>query len=323
MSVINLKAPPHRHAGFSITELLVVIGIIVLLVGLLLVALGNVRDAAKGTATESTMNSFAAACDAFQLEHGFYPGVVPEQILAEDPQISGTENAMLHLMGGFVRRDDVSDDDWNNNYDAGEGWVQLDFAHSGPNSPYSIKVNTREIGDGPVVNGTPYQPYFTPKETEFGRTVGEQLNEPANVQIPDVLDAWGQPIIYLRQARGRGILVGQIDDKPQFLLESITPYSQSTSLGEKGQDQMLKSMLNVGDLGEQRLTLAQILEHGALEGTPRGAYMLLSAGPDAIFFAVSDGPGSNANPITDVTTVHAQGPRIIDEFDDVRVFGGG
>ena len=109
MQTSSLHSPQARrdsHRGFSMTELLVVIGVIAVLAGLLLAAMGGVRRRALGTQTESTMQQFARACDAFQLEHGFYPGVSPDEILAGatggkgTPVITGTENALLHMLGG-------------------------------------------------------------------------------------------------------------------------------------------------------------------------------------------------------------------------------
>ena len=86
------------------TELLVVIGVIAVLAGILLAALGGVRRKAMATTTVSTMTEFSKACDTFQLEHGRYPGVIPEDVLAatDVPPISGTENALLDLMGGAL-----------------------------------------------------------------------------------------------------------------------------------------------------------------------------------------------------------------------------
>ena len=89
-----------NRRGFTLIEIMVVIGIIALLVGILLPALSKVQERARMTQTLGLMQEFSKACDAFQQEFGRYPGLVPEEILANDPQISGTENAMLELMGG-------------------------------------------------------------------------------------------------------------------------------------------------------------------------------------------------------------------------------
>ena len=113
---------------------------------------------------------------------------------------------------------------------------------------------------------------------------------------------------------------------PQFLVGGITAYTNSTGLGELGQDQT-PSILNLFEPGEP---FAQIIRHPAfgvpnmpLQGTARGAYVLLSAGPDGIFFSSTDGPGTGGNPIDDLADFLDLGPTVIDEFDDVRIFGGG
>ena len=100
------------------TELVVVIGVIAVLAGILLAAMGGVRRKALATTTLSTMTEFSKACDAFQLEHGRYPGLIPENNLARGlpslspPNISGTENALLELMGGVRTESDPDHDDF-------------------------------------------------------------------------------------------------------------------------------------------------------------------------------------------------------------------
>ena len=211
----------------------------------------------------------------------------------------------------------------------GAGWEELVL--SGRNSDFRVKVNTAGIGKGPVIEDKPYAPYYTPKGSELGATSGEQVGEAVRsngsaIRLPELLDAWGQPIVYVRRARTRGPLTGPANSNPQFLLRSMAPYIKSTSLGELGKDQMALSCFNVGSADDQFTTFAQVLEHPSLPGQPLGAFMLLSAGRDGVYFSVEDGPGEGANPITSgniATNLHGQGPRIIDEFDDIRVFGGG
>ena len=207
------------------TELLVVIGIIDVLACILLGAMRGVRVRAKYTQTESTMQSFMAACDSFQMEHGRYPGVVPESAFANPggvggaPPISGTENALLDLMGGAIRGDDPR---YNDQEFSGRGWEEIIVNGSTPLG--QIKVNRQLIGEGPVINGQPYAPYFTPGTDEL--IVAEyKARDPE--RLPDLVDAWGQPIIYVRRARSTGPLVDDDGAPPQFLTISMMPYITS------------------------------------------------------------------------------------------------
>lgn len=317
--------------GFTITELLVAIGIIVLLIGILLPALAKALANAKRSQTSSTMQEFAKAIEAFQQEFGYYPGLVPEEILATDPRISSTENAILHLMGGAIGQDDpefatTTGSDWS-----------LVTIGSGAQT-FSFKFNRFDIGKGPRVSGKQFPPFFSPKEAEFSPIVGQVGGADGSgtplVDIPDVLDAWGQPILYFRSSREIGPLVGATG-AGRFNIVSNAPYLRSHGLADLGKSQEV-SLLNPesGVSPSVEATLAQFIRNpgfGAsdkpLDGTPRGKFALISAGPDGIFLSKFDGLGNTSTPIVNVVGTAAGqnkgGPASMDLWDDVRVFGGG
>lgn len=344
----------RQASGFSLTELLVVIAIIVLLVGLLLVALKHVRGKALRTQTESLMNAFASSCAAFQVENGYYPEMIPDDVLAKAglaPNaeiISSTENALLAMMGGARV---LSPNDTNpaspavieyNNFGTAPTAVVHEFTFAvGAGGGWKLKVDKTQIGQGPLINGKPRASYFTPGPNDL-RPVEGQVNEANGFPLPDLVDAWGQPILFVKKARDTGPLVADVNMTnalPQFTWAGTQNYLNSTGLGEMGKPQGTKTILGIGAASQKNNIAAVVLEHpssykapnvgdpGApLRGTARGAFMLLSAGPDGVFFAINDGPGSEATPLN-AQGVNNQivnvGPRVLDQFDDIRVFGGG
>jgi type II secretory pathway pseudopilin PulG len=318
------------------TELMVVVAVIAVLAGILLTAMGGVRRRAMSTQTESTMQEFAKACEAFQIEHNRYPGIIPEQVLASAPDvppISGTENALLELMGGAVRGDEP--DYAEPVYD---GWEEIDV-NSSASDLDKVKVDVNRIGEGPKIDGRLYAPYFTPSETTLQGTEGQVVEPIEPLRIPDLMDAWGQPIVYVRRARATGPLARDPNSPqlpPQFYTTSMTPYTTSEALGKFAKNQWTNSILNEAPVPEA--AFAQILRHpgfgstdqgveSAMSGTARGAFILFSAGPDGIYFSKHDGPGTPAVPVEDIvantTNPNFNTPRVVDEYDDLRVFGGG
>jgi hypothetical protein len=312
----------------------------VLLIGLLLPAIAAVSTAAKNSKTDSILTEFGKACEQFQLEHGFFPGLVPEQALAAAAaggaaEISSTENALLHLMGGYI----VSTDP---NYATTLGRVYDFTAFGGPEFKviYDAALPGRPsaMGRGPVINGKQYPPYYSPGNDEFAIARG-QVGEP-DFQIPDVLDAWGTPIIYLKRARTVGPIVPDSSGTaPQFLRDGANSYLISTGLGEilgnqlPGGGTVEYSMLNASGGGASQngnFTVADwnlmvILGHQGLMtdvsgdiyySQPRGEFAVISAGEDGIFFSQQEfDPTDTDNEIPS--------PAALDVFDDIVRMGGG
>jgi prepilin-type N-terminal cleavage/methylation domain-containing protein len=319
--------PPHRlprtRPAFTLTELLIVIALIALLVALLLAALNQVQKKSRETATLATMQAFSNACDTFQQEHGFYPGLVPEPILANDPKISGTENALLHLMGGGLRQEGSTTEEYDE-----FGGVEVTFDQPS-GQPYRIKINRERMGDGPTIGGKAFAPYFAPSEKDFAIVRGQEPFGSDDDELPDLVDAWGQPIIYLRRQRAIGPLtdIQGSSVRPQFDMASMTPYTQAPGpIGRLGVDQNPTSILNTA--GSPDALMYRLLEHPALPDQARGAYMLLSAGADGIYLSRVDGAGTPGTPVDDLvendaTWIEPYGHKTFEDYDDKLVFGGG
>ncbi|MFM8699665.1 MAG: prepilin-type N-terminal cleavage/methylation domain-containing protein, partial [Phycisphaerales bacterium] len=182
--------------GFTLVELLVVIGIIGLLIGLLLPALGKVIARSKSTATQGTMQEFAKACDAYFQEFGEYPSAVPDEVLyagldgdSQLPRFTAAENALLALMGGSRI---PTDPDYAN-----FGGVDYNFPAVNTIPAFQIRVNVAKMGEGPFKNGRKYEAFYAPKGREFAKAAGQMSSNDALPEtagaglVPDLVDAWG------------------------------------------------------------------------------------------------------------------------------------
>jgi hypothetical protein len=259
------------------------------------------------------------------------------------------ENALLALMGGSRIETDAD-------Y-ASFGGTELVFAATTTTPAFKIKIDSTKMGEGPFKNGKKYDAFYAPKGREFGKAAGQlnsatgQPEDAGTGLVPDLIDAWGAPIAFIKQQRSIGPLVKRTSNPGQFERTGMLAYVGSTQMGDSSADQTdatKGSVLNTSAAGgktdsEARdLTLGQLIRHPGLNaqsstgsgsvsdtdriwaGTPRGKYFLFSAGPDGIFFSRAQATTSTGSAMTDIVSSanNSAGPQVIERYDDVVVSGG-
>jgi prepilin-type N-terminal cleavage/methylation domain-containing protein len=205
-----------RRRGFTLMELLIVIGIIVVLAGLLFPVISGVRKAAHAASTASQLTGIRMAIESYYQDHHAYPGPLAQQQVcggqaarinytdaAGNPRvaplrlaelggaananqlITGAENLVLGLMGG-LRFNIQTGEFWFHKDDLGKGAVSLN-----PATPKRHKV------------------YLSPRPDEIS-AAGAYFKDTAERQgtdtwIPEFIDQFESeplPILYLRANQG-------------------------------------------------------------------------------------------------------------------------
>lgn len=274
-----------NHRGFTLTELLVVVGIIIILMGLLIPALGAARRAARKAGTESTMTGVISAVQQFRTDNNRLPGYVSQQALSESarPGFTTMENALLDLGGGVDPETPV---------DPAKGVIEMEVQ-----SGDQFIVNTRLIGstEGPgYLTGvtTSLQAVDQSKQDFGGSTGAPQMDEEL---MPDVVDGWGNPIaLWIKdEFAGSTEDFAEIDwgngaSPAQFYYSCNSGYYRTTRQAES-------SLLNTRGLRDANvlLTMEALLGHPSFPkdvnvdpiepALPRGDFILHSAGSDELY----------------------------------------
>ena len=206
--------------GFTLTELLVVIGIIAVLLAALLPVVSSVRTSAQATDTAALVRALDAAVRTYHLDFVEYPGVFPESMLGpgEKPEpaveivsadaqfvgngteledVTGTENLVLSLLGGLKPDGDVVVFDHAR---VGRGALDLAAGQGEVHRPYV------DLGNDDLslhVAGGYDSSYAGLSATDEGKTTGRFVDESGaarDSEVPEFVDRFTNPlpILYLR-----------------------------------------------------------------------------------------------------------------------------
>jgi len=89
------------RGGFTLIELIVVVGIIVLLMALVIPALGHARTSAKVAAVKAQMEGIARACEQYHTDFNAYPGTVDDRAIDGTVAYTAAQNLYLGLTTRF------------------------------------------------------------------------------------------------------------------------------------------------------------------------------------------------------------------------------
>lgn len=207
------RATTNQRA-FSITELLIVIAIIALLVAILFPALAGVRVRARELETTRLINDILTAAQTFRTDTGRLPGYFTADEMGADANggssavatdgagLSAMENVLLDLAGTEAIWSEADNPDQT-------VWL--------PTSPYQNVGDTGEIFVNPDLIGAgegdylrlsskffAAQPNSSPTEAaQQGDVARGQVGAEGERQIPDVVDAFGTPLLVWSADTGR------------------------------------------------------------------------------------------------------------------------
>lgn len=231
----NLRS---RRAGFTLLELLVVVGIIVILIGILIPVIAKVRKSAYATSTQSRISVIAQAIQQYQQQFGgALPGPIPEAVLNSQPSVNSvalttdptvaspltsgaavavtsSQNLVLGLLGGLKYNITA------NTFTYNPAWIG-----AGPQalSTTTAKQYTASMQFDPSTLNSGLISYLAANNA--GSTAPEQI-------IPEFVDAYPDPmpILYMRASVGQTYEVeynnslGTTARSAQYNLFNLDPY---------------------------------------------------------------------------------------------------
>lgn len=309
---------PRRIAagGFSLVELLVVIGIIVLLIGLALVALAVGRTKAEQARMASDLQAIAVALDAYKADFGDYPRIMespPAGVFPVTPHkfslpltplnpidlanaqcISGAELLCWALVGPYEATPTADFTSAMANAAANPKFPISAFGFP----PSNIQPGDAAAGPGFRLNasgrGQVYASYLNIERFKIGRQTGYE-------RYLAILDSQKMPILYFpMNPRPAGAGWTAIADRSTAatydLRDNEAPFLRSTDVSSAAP---LNRMLVM--LGDRNLN--GVIDVGGEIPLPTLPYLLWSAGPDGLYGPTNPGDSSEVNNCDDVTNI--------------------
>lgn len=299
----------NRRSAFTLVELLVAIGIIIVLVSILVPVVTRVRLASQNAATQALVQKISGAVQAYYNDFQAYPGAIPNIAFANNSAGSGTyfssspganytqsEDLVLALLGGS--------------------------SASAPPPPIKISYNQNYIGRGPVtynhLNPEQKKPYLDKIADELSPIAPNGVYVPLNSTLlednaisyaadslaPEFMDRFNasRPILYVRGNPGANaanpVYNGRTSGWQKLISYDcgvIQPYVKgpSTTGGAPPYDFPLPNSttswgFSGANLDPASVPVRNMFADSAGRARGNGTYLLISAGTDRQFGTLDD-----------------------------------
>ncbi|MBX3386319.1 MAG: prepilin-type N-terminal cleavage/methylation domain-containing protein [Phycisphaeraceae bacterium] len=328
--------------GFSLIEMMVVLGILVVVLAIVLPALNAARTAARKSATQSLMNGLQTASSQFTLSERRVPGYFGMQSMADNANttrgFTTMDNIILDLAGGFTQAARNAPGDA-----CSLGTNPNAVIEVGPTTTDTVRVSLSAIGSSRAIAGVQTKAYFQPDKRYFAAqcinpTKKRASVNPDHLAMPAVIDAFGHPILAWaedeRIAPGREFAAHNGSQRARFYWTPNAAFLTATGLGEFGANQtdtLNGSLLGVSGSAVNLETMAAVFgnpnspdpSNANVPTESRGKLIFHSAGANGVYLGRRERGGRVAM-ATGGALQYTTGKDWANDgsFDDIFLVGG-